>query len=154
MNRSILFATRLSLWNSKTPIFHQTIRNYPRHVTAAERFKSLNLPKLELKYPVHPIEALKSDNPSGWAPPLGTIVELPFAVFRTESKCLPVYLRYRKNLPVTTVVRKYRGDENQLREELQAVVGREVKITQYTGRIEIKGNHFNVVHSYLRRLGF
>lgn len=105
--------------------------------------------------PLHPIEALETNTASGWAPPLGTLGDLPFSFSRTESKLLPVYHRYRKhNTQFLTVVRKYRGDTNAIYSSLRALLGPEIKMKQYQGRIEIQGDHRQTVQTWLRRLGF
>lgn len=105
--------------------------------------------------PLHPEEALQTDNASGWAPPLGPVSDLPFTFFRTENSQLPVYHRRRKhNTQFLTVVRKYRGDVNALHNALRELVGPEAKIKQYQGRIEIQGDYRNQVQIWMRRLGF
>lgn len=109
----------------------------------------------EIQLPLHPMEALKTDTASGWAPPLGTLGDLPFAFSRTESKLLPVYHRYKKhNTQFLTVVRKYRGDSNAIFYSLRSLLGPDAKMKKYQGRIEIQGDHRETVQTWLRRLGF
>ena len=60
----------------------------------------------------------------------------------------------KHNTQFLTVVRKYRGDTTAVYNELKTLLGKDVKMKQYQGRIEILGDHRIAVHSWLRRLGF
>ena len=112
---------------------------------------SEGLPTMSL----HPEEALESSFASGWAPPLGTLSDLPFTFARTENSQLPVYHRRRKhNTQFLTVVRKYRGDPSAIEAGLRGLLGPKAKIKRYEGRIEILGDHRDPVRNWMRQLGF
>lgn len=105
--------------------------------------------------PLHPVESLQSEYASGWKAPLGTLEDLPFTFFRTNSKMLPVYYRFRKhNTQYITVLRKYRGDSSAICNELRKLLGKDVKLIKYQGRIELQGDYRTELRTWLQRLGF
>mmetsp|Transcript_59860 Transcript_59860/g.129743 ORF Transcript_59860/g.129743 Transcript_59860/m.129743 type:complete len:181 (+) Transcript_59860:129-671(+) len=78
----------------------------------------------------------------------------PFTVHRTGSDNLPVYVYRRNNRSqVVTVIRKVKGNQEELRKELvhlcrsSVIVGRE-------GYLEIMGHHRRAVKAYLRSIGY
>jgi len=109
-----------------------------------------------LSFPLHPPAKLKTENPSGWAPPLGTLSnDIPFHIYRTENKQLPVYHAYRKhNTQFITILRKYRRDASIIQKELRNLLGNHIKMKKYAGRIEIQGDFRKEIHTWLRQLGF
>lgn len=76
-------------------------------------------------------------------------------VFRTvKGKQLPVYTDYRNGRTrCMTILRRYRGDEAQLAEEMSRVCD-DKPVAVRPGRIEVKGNYNGRVVEWLERLGF
>jgi large subunit ribosomal protein L49 len=76
-------------------------------------------------------------------------------VFRTEKgKQLPVYTDYRNGRTrCMTIVRRIRGDEAQLADEMSRVCDN-MPVAVRPGRIEVKGNYRGRVTEWLQRLGF
>eukprot|EP01094_Clydonella_sp_ATCC50884_P012404 TRINITY_DN2247_c1_g1_i1.p1 TRINITY_DN2247_c1_g1~~TRINITY_DN2247_c1_g1_i1.p1 ORF type:complete len:248 (+),score=67.62 TRINITY_DN2247_c1_g1_i1:155-898(+) len=94
--------------------------------------------------------------PSGWSPPMGVVDKrVPFWFPRTASKLLPVYRRYRNGRTrVMTVIRHCNGDREAFVEELNRVLGGDVRIEERAGTIEVQGDHKREVSLWLRKLGF
>lgn len=92
---------------------------------------------------------------SGWLEPLGGTESLPFQFTRTPTSQLPVYSDLRNGRTRRlTVIRRYTGDVNELKDELRRLLGEETRIEQHAGRIEINGHHVLKLKRWLRRLGF
>jgi large subunit ribosomal protein L49 len=93
---------------------------------------------------------------NGWAPaPEEPLPNLPFHVKRTAVGLqLPVYRDYRNGRTrVLTILRRYRGDEEELRSEMSKVCeGKEVVIRP--GRLEVSGDYSHEVKKWLTGLGF
>lgn len=71
-----------------------------------------------------------------------------------KGKQLPVYTDYRNGRSrCMTILRRYRGDEALLAEELSRVCDDRAVIVR-PGRIEVKGNYRGRVSEWLQRLGF
>ena len=126
-----------------------------RKEKASEKLARKGIAPPETKLPLHPLEALATDAPTGWTAPLGPLSELPFSFTRTKSKLLPVYRSYRNGCTrIVTVLRKYRGDARELRNEVQALLGPDAKIELHQGSLRVTGDHKNELTLWLRRLGF
>jgi len=80
-------------------------------------------------------------------------VPLTWTIQRTASRELPVYPNFRGD-KVFTVVRRYQGNSEDLKQALQAVVGLEVDIQQRVGRIDVHGSHTVAIKKWLEGLGF
>ena len=80
--------------------------------------------------------------------------ERPWRVLRSATGNLPVYTDYRVGgTKKVTILRKYQGDVEALKAELEQVTGREV--VQFHGRLEVKGaDQRSKVVDWLRSLGF
>eukprot|EP01120_Amphizonella_sp_Union-15-10_P016833 TRINITY_DN9118_c0_g1_i2.p1 TRINITY_DN9118_c0_g1~~TRINITY_DN9118_c0_g1_i2.p1 ORF type:complete len:156 (+),score=23.63 TRINITY_DN9118_c0_g1_i2:39-506(+) len=105
-----------------------------------------------LKFPLQKLP--QSENPSGWVEPLGGTEHLPFKVYRTRNKQLPVYSDFRKSgASRLTILRKYGGDVNELKQELSRLLGGAEVIVR-PGRMEVKGIHVSDIKLWLKRLGF
>jgi len=80
---------------------------------------------------------------------------LPFHVFRAHTNNLPVYskIRYAGTKHVT-VIRHAVGDIQALKKEIHMLLGPDIEIKEYVGRLEIKGRHNYAVKQWLRILGF
>ena len=80
--------------------------------------------------------------------------ERPWRVMRSATGNLPVYTDIRVGgTRRVTILRKYAGDVEALKAELEQVTGREV--VQFHGRLEVKGtDQRKVVADWLRSLGF
>ena len=64
---------------------------------------------------------------------------------------LPVYTDFRGNRKVT-ILRKYAGDVLALGRHMERICGSPV--TQYHGRLEVKGLHAQRLKDWLQSLGF
>lgn len=98
-------------------------------------------------------EAPKPTGPSGWTTPLGGTESLPIQFERTASKNLPIYVKYF-NGQARTVLRKFTGDPVLLVKHLRVLLGQDLRIRICNGRIELAGNHRQVLIPWLLRLGF
>ncbi|KAI0561658.1 Ribosomal protein L49/IMG2 [Gracilaria domingensis] len=111
-------------------------------------------PPSTLKYALRDIgkETIK---PSGWSPPMGGTECLPFSVFRTpKAKQIPVYTDYRNGRTrCMTVVRRFRGDANELAEEMSRICD-DRPVTIRPGSVQVVGNYRARVEEWLLRLGF
>ena len=77
----------------------------------------------------------------------------PFHVVRSRMGNYPIYTDVRNGgSKVVTILRKFGGDVEALKSELQAVTGRTV--TAYHGRLEVNGRHQPIMSKWLYRLGF
>lgn len=111
-------------------------------------------PPESLKYPLREIDP-SLVTPSNWAPPMGGFDALPFRIFRTsKGKQIPVYTDYKNGRTrALTLVRRFRGDVNELAEEMSRVCDNN-PVTIRPGRVEVKGNYRGRVAEWLQRLGF
>jgi len=76
-----------------------------------------------------------------------------FWIERTKNGELPVYTDYKQSgTRVSTVVRKFRGNVQELMEGLQKVVPG-AQVTEKVGRIEVRGSHTQKVKEWLTSLG-
>ena len=79
-------------------------------------------------------------------------VEGSFRVARSRMGNFPIYTDVRNGgTKVVTILRKYSGDAHSLARALQAVTGKEV--TQYHGRMEVRGRHASAMAEWLGRIG-
>jgi large subunit ribosomal protein L49 len=106
---------------------------------------------LNLKYPV--------DNPTfaipkiGWSPKPADSPKLPFFVERTDGQALPVYTDYKGGrTKVITILRKIKGDVNELKLEVEKVVGKNVEVR--AGKLVVVGNYHLRLKLWLIGLGF
>lgn len=82
--------------------------------------------------------------------------QLAFSFTRTASNKLPVYIEYitAKRVPVT-VLRKYTGDVDELKKQVQRLVGPYIRVeSSATGKITINGNYATKLRNWLEQLGF
>ncbi|KAG2826465.1 hypothetical protein PC116_g11135 [Phytophthora cactorum] len=93
---------------------------------------------------------------NGWSPaPEAPLPGLPFHVKRTAVGLqLPVYRDFRNGRTrVLTILRRYKGDEQELRDEMSKVCqGKEVIVRP--GRLEVVGDHASDIRKWLVGLGF
>ena len=92
----------------------------------------------------------------GYLQPLDDVVaahvEGSFRVARSRMGNFPIYTDVRNGgTKVVTILRKYSGDAHSLARALQAVTGKEV--TQYHGRMEVRGRHASAMAEWLGRIG-
>jgi translation initiation factor 1 (eIF-1/SUI1) len=75
-------------------------------------------------------------------------------VKRTAADNIPVYTikRFNKSL-IFTQIRKVRGDQNSMREELSRICGTHARIVA-DGVIEVNGNHRSLIKQWLSSSGF
>ena len=116
---------------------------------------NIDFSSLNLKYPVQ--NNVQFQLPRiGWSPKTegSTPAHLPFAVERTETgMALPVYTDFKGGrTKVVTIIRKIKGDVNELKAELEKVVCAD--ITVRPGKLIIDGNYHKRVKLYLTALGF
>eukprot|EP00310_Coccolithus_braarudii_P016948 CAMPEP_0183360758 /NCGR_PEP_ID=MMETSP0164_2-20130417/56056_1 /TAXON_ID=221442 /ORGANISM="Coccolithus pelagicus ssp braarudi, Strain PLY182g" /LENGTH=146 /DNA_ID=CAMNT_0025535185 /DNA_START=26 /DNA_END=469 /DNA_ORIENTATION=+ len=77
----------------------------------------------------------------------------PFHVMRSRMGNYPIYTDVRNGgSKVVTILRKFGGDVEALKSELQAVTGKTV--ATYHGRLEVNGRHQPILSKWLHRLGF
>ncbi|CAD7935104.1 unnamed protein product [Amoebophrya sp. A120] len=77
----------------------------------------------------------------------------PFYVKRTSSGNLPIYVFKKNNKTLAlTVIRKVRGDINELKKQLEVLCRTRVRISESQG-LEIFGDCKNVIRSYLEGCG-
>lgn len=75
-------------------------------------------------------------------------------MYRTGSDKLPVYVYKRKNRnEVVTVIRKVKGNEEQLRKELEFLCRCRVSVGK-SGFLEVPGQHRRVIKAYLQSIGY
>ncbi|CAE8588881.1 unnamed protein product, partial [Polarella glacialis] len=78
----------------------------------------------------------------------------PFTVHRTASDNLPVYVISRNKRSVDiTVVKKTRGDQEELRKELEYLCRCRVTYDK-SGFLSLVGNHRRTIKAYLRSIGY
>ena len=111
-------------------------------------FASLNLKYNLMAKPEFTIPAI------GWSPKPKTTPNFPFLVQRAGvSESLPVYTDYKGGrTKVITIVRKISGNAEELKSEIEKVVGRKAEIRP--GKIIIDGNYCMRLKKYLIGLGF
>jgi len=88
---------------------------------------------------------------------LGTNSNAPlsFHIQRTKNKTFPVYTDFKNGRQIVqTILRKYTGNVQDLKMELQYLLGPETKITEKVGRIEIQGKHTIALKKWLEDMGF
>lgn len=78
----------------------------------------------------------------------------PFHVFRSRMGNLPIYTDWRGGgrTRMVTILRKYSGDVNALKREVERVC--EARADLFHGRMEVKGNHREKLGKWLSNLGF
>eukprot|EP01039_Chlorochromonas_danica_P012502 gene12502-14315_t len=129
----------------------------PPFLHAAERpaeTAEIDFSQLNLKYPV------VNNNPEfqipkrGWAPKSATTPSFPFHVTRAgENDSLPVYTDYKNGRTrVFTIVKKISGDAQELKADMEKVVGQPVEVKP--GKLIVQGNFHMRLKRYLLALGF
>jgi len=114
---------------------------------------SINFGELGLKYPMtHPCEFVVKK--TSWTRPPSSLPDLPFAVDRTSvGLALPVYTDYRAGgTKVITILRKCRGDIDELRVEMEKVTGKPVLVRP--GKLVVDGNYHARLKKWLTGIGF
>eukprot|EP00316_Scyphosphaera_apsteinii_P024820 CAMPEP_0119313484 /NCGR_PEP_ID=MMETSP1333-20130426/29254_1 /TAXON_ID=418940 /ORGANISM="Scyphosphaera apsteinii, Strain RCC1455" /LENGTH=145 /DNA_ID=CAMNT_0007318329 /DNA_START=72 /DNA_END=509 /DNA_ORIENTATION=- len=77
----------------------------------------------------------------------------PFHIMRSQMGKLPVYTDIRNGRSkLVTILRKYSGDIDALKTELESVTG--TKAVAYHGRLEVSGRHTKLLNDWLTKLGF
>eukprot|EP01012_Entosiphon_sulcatum_P034370 TRINITY_DN4358_c0_g1_i1.p1 TRINITY_DN4358_c0_g1~~TRINITY_DN4358_c0_g1_i1.p1 ORF type:complete len:156 (+),score=21.54 TRINITY_DN4358_c0_g1_i1:44-469(+) len=104
--------------------------------------------------PLHPLEALVSDLPTGYQLPLGVKGNLPFVVERTRFGNVPVYTKPEAfNKRGLCEVRKVIGDQEAFRYEMQRITPNDF-VYQHIGSFHVKGKHRDRLLLWLLALGF
>lgn len=135
---------------------NRQIRRRTRHPAALRAQQRIQRPEIEippLKYEPTYVPPVVSFN--GWSPaPSKPIMELPFHVQRTSLGLqLPVYRDYRNGRTrVLTILRRFRGNEQELQMEMSKVCGGKEVISR-PGRLEVVGDHANEIKKWLVGLG-
>jgi hypothetical protein len=123
-------------------LLREHFRRFERRLPPTQVNKLLRITKspLPLKYKLHPYTgpvSLQKPNP----PPLEPVDSLPFAVERTISGNLPIYVKYNCNHTIKkTIIRRLSGDTDQFVEELKKVVSNS-DVRKKVGKIEVAGVH-------------
>mmetsp|Transcript_18372 Transcript_18372/g.18459 ORF Transcript_18372/g.18459 Transcript_18372/m.18459 type:complete len:152 (-) Transcript_18372:36-491(-) len=127
---------------------------YPIHASQRPAESAeIDYSSLGLKYlPTHTPEGVITK--IGWSKAPLNNPDLPFQIDRTlVGSSLPVYTDFKAGrTKVVTILRKCRGDISTLREEMEKICGREVKITP--GKLQVDGNYHLRIKLWLMRLGF
>lgn len=114
--------------------------------------KDIDFNSIGLKYPVKS-EVTFVVPKIGWLPKPETLPNLPFVVERTGTAGLPIYTDYKHGrTKVVTILRKCKGDINELKSEMEKVVGRPV--TMRPGKLVVDGNYHLRLKTWLAGLGF
>lgn len=97
--------------------------------------------------------SIKTRNP-GEEANFRSVERCPFAVKRTASDNIPVYVYHKnnKNLAVT-VIKKVRGDVARLKSELEFLCRVRIDVKP-GGILEMPGNHKRSVRGYLKGIGY
>ena len=133
-------------------------RNTPIAFHAAQRpaeSSDVDFNELGLTYEMTNKPELKIPKFYWTTPPESPPTNLPFHVERTSvSSGLPIYTDYKGGrTKVITILRKCRGDINELKKEMQKVCdGREVNIRP--GKLVVDGNYHIRLKRWLSGLGF
>eukprot|EP01038_Epipyxis_sp_PR26KG_P016393 gene16393-22346_t len=110
---------------------------------------------LGLKYPLK-FDLTRKDflTKTFWTPPPKEHPNLPFFVERTDvGGFLPVYTDYKGGgTKVVTMIRKCKGDIQELKSEVEKVVGRTAELRP--GKIIVNGNFHGRLKVWLTLLGF
>lgn len=127
---------------------------HPANLRALQRVPQEEVEVPPLKYaPTYEPDRVSFN---GWSPPPAEpLPGLPFHVKRTAVGLqLPVYRDIRNGRTrVLTILRRFHGDEEELRTELSKVcLGKEV--VARPGRLEVVGDHARDVKKWLTGLGF
>lgn len=127
---------------------------HPANLRALQRRPQEELVVPPLKY--EPTYVPEKVSFNGWSPaPEAPLPGLPFHVKRTAVGLqLPVYRDIRNGRTrILTILRRYKGDEMELRDEMSKVCeGKEVIVRP--GRMEVVGDHAHDVRKWLVGLGF
>eukprot|EP01102_Stenamoeba_stenopodia_P009093 TRINITY_DN2664_c0_g1_i1.p1 TRINITY_DN2664_c0_g1~~TRINITY_DN2664_c0_g1_i1.p1 ORF type:complete len:169 (-),score=33.84 TRINITY_DN2664_c0_g1_i1:63-569(-) len=89
--------------------------------------------------------------PSGWRPPTGPLPGLTFSVTRVNKINLPVYSE-RRNQKMFTILRKYEGNVEDLKQRLRQDL--QVDVIEKAGHLLIVGNKVMEIKMWLLSLGF
>ncbi len=120
----------------------------------APQSTDVDFSQLSLKYPV------ANPNPAftiprfGWAPKSATTPNYPFFVARSgQNENLPVFTDFKNGrTKVITIVQKISGNVDELRADMEKVVGKPVEIK--SGKLIVHGNFHLRLKKYLLALGF
>mmetsp|Transcript_44554 Transcript_44554/g.172766 ORF Transcript_44554/g.172766 Transcript_44554/m.172766 type:complete len:153 (-) Transcript_44554:1736-2194(-) len=110
-------------------------------------------PPRNLTYEALPLDEALIKPGTHWSPPRGGYDHLPFRVFRTLHRQLPVYNDRRGNGHQRTILRRFRGDIKALIREMSKVCDNK-KIVIHEGKLEVSGAYRQNLISWLKRLGF
>ncbi|PRP74715.1 mitochondrial 54S ribosomal protein IMG2 [Planoprotostelium fungivorum] len=78
-----------------------------------------------------------------------------YFIRRNKNNNLPVYSDFRNaNSRRLTVVSKYTGNVQELKTDIQTVLGPQAEITEKVGRLEIKGNYVSSLKEWMTKVGF
>ncbi|PVU88319.1 hypothetical protein BB561_005911 [Smittium simulii] len=80
---------------------------------------------------------------------------LSYYVERSTFRSLPVYTEFRNNnTRKLTLIRKITGNIDQLKADLEPIVGPDIKINKNTNTVIIKGIFLREVREFLTKKGF
>ncbi|PVV00594.1 hypothetical protein BB560_005020 [Smittium megazygosporum] len=87
---------------------------------------------------------------------VSSLAPLRYHVNRTQFKSLPVYTEFRNNgTRKLTLVRRIEGDIEQLKSELEPIVGKEnISMKKINNSLVIKGIFLREIRAYLQKRGF
>lgn len=132
-----------------------SVGRFVLHASKREPAKGeIDYSKLDLKFPVTHTPEYVIKRTSWTPPPVTPPPNLPFAVERTQvGSSLPVYTDYKAGrTKVVTILRNCRGDIDQLRQEMEKVVGKTVTVRP--GKLVVDGNFHARLKLWLAGLGF
>lgn len=150
-----MLCRRAPLIKAEVAVRTLSVSRYVVHASqkpAANR--DIDFSQIGLKYPVNVMPELLINRTSWSPPPESPPSNLPFAVDRTTiGRSLPVYTDFKAGgTKVVTILRKCRGDIEQLREEMEKVVGKPVTVRP--GKLVVDGNYHARLKLWLACLGF
>ena len=137
------------------PFKHRNIRQVLHGAQRPAQPSNIDFSALGLKYEMtHPTDVVIQKRVWSPKPATSTSHLLPFQVERTEvGDGLPVYTAYKGgNTKVVTIIRKCKGDIQELKNEVEKIVGKSVEL--HPGKIGVSGNFHRRLKIWLLGLGF
>ena len=137
------------------PFKHRKIQQVLHGAQRPPQPADIDFTALGLKYELtHPTDVVIHNRVWSPKPATSTAHILPFQVERTDvGDGLPVYTDFKGGkTKVITIIRKCKGDIQELKSEVEKVVGKSVELRP--GKIVINGNFHRRVKIWLLGLGF
>lgn len=108
-----------------------------------------------------PTPTPKNEYPSGYKPQTKEAFNHPYYIKRTKNHMVPVYLKLSfRNIKRTTIVKNITGDIWKLNHDITDYVNNymacniRTRVNEFTGQIQVNGDHVNLIRDYLISKGF